>query len=273
MRVHVPTADDYDEIYRRRRSVTILDKIAAQVVRDPAITNLDCTGFLGPGDRKHYRDLLKVSISAKRPATLLDLGCGTALLGPWLAERLGLDFVGVDFSPVAIALASSAALRRNTIRKKFVTASFEATGLRANSVAAVFSLDALYLASNPAAALREARRVMSPGGPLLFTYFVDSKTKHSWPQLVRSAGFDTVSIVDVTASWRRYMWEKHQRRWKQRDKIAAELGDRAGAELSVSASMLGLGGRRSYIGSTFRYLHHAIKSTIHKSEKGRVSPA
>jgi ubiquinone/menaquinone biosynthesis C-methylase UbiE len=272
MSLHVPTADDYDEIYRRRRSVTILDKIAAQVVRDPTITKLNCTGFLGPGDRKRFRNLLKVAISAKRPATLVDLGCGTALLGPWLAERLGLDFVGVDISPVAIALASSAAPRRSTIRKKFVTTSFEATGLRANSVAAVFSLDALYLASHPAAALQEARRVMTPGAPLLFTYFVDSKTKHDWPQLVESTGFDIVSIADVTGNWRRYMCEKHQRRWKLRRKIATELGERAGAELSVSASMLGLGGRRSYIRSTFRYLLHAIKPTIRPPERRRSYP-
>ncbi len=271
MSVRVPTADDYDEIYRRRTSVTVLDKIAAQVVRDRAISKLNCTGFLGPGDEKRYRDLLNVSMPAKRPATLLDLGCGTALLGPWLAERFGLDFVGVDFSPVAIYFASAARSRRITVRKKFIAASFESTGLRSNSVAAVFSLDALYLASDPAGALREAHRVMSPAAPLLFTYFVDSQTKHEWPKLVRRAGLDIVSIVDITDSWRQYMRKKHQRRWKQRREIARELGERASAELSVSASMLGLGGRHSYIDSTFRYLLHAIKPTIRRAEKRRIS--
>jgi|SRR5215469_19925 len=257
MSSRLPTPDDYDEIYRQRTCITILDKISAQVVHDPTITKLNCTGFLGPGDREHYRDLLDSSISERRPGTLLDLGCGMALLGLWLAEQLGLDFVGVDFSSVAISLALGATSRR-TIRKSFVTASFESTGLTNNSVAAVFSLDALYLASDPAAALWEARRVMKQGAPLLFTYFVDSETKNDWPQLVQTAGFDIRSIANISNSWRQYMQEKHSCRWKHRRRIMKELGYRAEAELSVSASMLGLGGNRPYISSTFRYLLHAV---------------
>src|ERR1700674_486521 len=100
-----PTPDDYDRIYRRKRRITILDEIAASVVGDPEITELKCTGFLGPGDRDHYRDLLNRSIPQTRPVALLDLGCGTGLLGAWIADQLRIDLVGMDFSPVAISMA------------------------------------------------------------------------------------------------------------------------------------------------------------------------
>jgi ubiquinone/menaquinone biosynthesis C-methylase UbiE len=254
----VPTAKDYDQIYSRKRHLTILDEIEAGVVGDPEITGLRCTGFLGPGDREHVRDLLARSMASPNPSgALLDLGCGTGLLGAWMAAQLQADLVAIDFSPVAISIARRLAAGYKSIKKTFQVASFDSTGLEGRSVAAAFSLDALYLAQDPGGALKELQRIMMPGAPLVFTYYLHSRDRLDWLQLTKDAGLTVLAVADLTATWRARMKEKHLRRWAHRDAIKKELRQRANPELSVTASMLGLDGRPSYIESTVRYLIHA----------------
>ena len=259
MNSRVPSPSDYDGIYRRKEHFSILDEIEAGVVGDPDITKLKCTGFLGPGDRNRYRDLLSRSMARGHRATLLDLGCGMGLFGAWMAEQLGADLIGIDFSPVAISLARRFASQVEITRKTFMVGSFDSIRLDDCSVAATFSLDALYLSEDPVVALREVHRVMMPGSPLLFTYFVEPQVKHDWALLARNTGFDNVSVTDVTRVWREHMQKKHLRRWARRQEIRKKLGPGADSELSVTTSMLGLNGKPAFIESAFRYLLAAIR--------------
>jgi len=260
MNSRVPTPEDYDRIYRQRTRSTILDKIVAGILRNPRITRLNCTGFLAPGDPENYRETIRQWMPKHaRPTALLDLGCGSGRLGVWLAQQLGLNLVGVDFSPVAISQARRLTVDSMRNKETFLVASFDSTGIQGRSIAAAFSLDALYLATDPHAALREISRVLVARAPLIFTYYINSDSQHDWPRLTRTAGFDVISVADCTESWRTHMREKHKRRWRRRRALQKELGQRAVGELSVTASMLGLGGRPSYISTTFRYVLSAIR--------------
>jgi SAM-dependent methyltransferase len=259
MSSRAPTPQDYDQIYRQRTRFTILDKIAARVLRNSRISRLDCTGFLAPGDPENYREAIRHWIPPYRPATLLDLGCGSGRLGVWLAQQLGLNLIGIDFSPIAISQARRLKIASLKNKETFLVAPFDSIGIQNSSIAGAFSLDALYMATDPLAALREVRRVLLPRAPLIFTYYINSDSQHDWPRLARTTGFDVVSVAECTESWRRHMREKHKRRWRRRRALEKELGQRAVSELSVTASMLGLGGRPSYISTTCRYELRAIR--------------
>ena len=256
----VPTAEDYNRIYTRKQRPTILDKIEEGVVDDPEITALKCTGFLGPGDRDYIRDLLRNSLIKPNGAgVLLDLGCGTGLLGAWMAAQLRADLVAIDFSTVAISIARRLTADYETVKRTFRTASFDATDLEDRSITAAFSLDALYLANDPMASLKELHRVMVPGAPLVFTYYLHGQDRLDWSQLTREAGLNVLAVADLTANWRTRMKKKHLRRWARRHAIKKELGQDALPELSVTESMLGLRGRASFIESTVRHLIHASR--------------
>jgi ubiquinone/menaquinone biosynthesis C-methylase UbiE len=93
---------------------------------------------------------------------VLDVGCGTGLLGAWVAERVAPDghVVGIDPLPLRVALADSkhprlrAQVGRAEDLSAFADASFDALYL--NSV--------LHWVPDQPRALAEALRVLRPGG-------------------------------------------------------------------------------------------------------------
>ncbi len=117
--------------------------------------------------------LLGLMVAVLHPApgsTLVDLGCGLGGPGLWLARATRTRLVGVDWSPTAVRIAGErSADWLPPGRARFRTGTFEATGLTTASADTVISVDALALAPDPHAALTEVRRVLRPGGRLLFT--------------------------------------------------------------------------------------------------------
>jgi SAM-dependent methyltransferase len=95
---------------------------------------------------------------------VLDLGCGTGIVARLLRDRLGAGtrLTGVDASAEMIAHARTLApeidwREANAMKLPFADASFEL----------VVSQQMLQFVPDPAAALREIRRVLAPGGRLV----------------------------------------------------------------------------------------------------------
>ena len=78
--------------------------------------------------------------------------------------------IGVDFSAEAVAQAQvAAAARRPPVGATFAVGDLASTGLPDASVDAVLCIDAIQFARDPAAAYREIRRVLVPGGRAALT--------------------------------------------------------------------------------------------------------
>jgi hypothetical protein len=148
--------------------------------------------------------------------------------------------------------------RRNAARRRLLCTDF--TDLRSvgdEAAGAAFSLDSLYLATDPAAALRTLTRVMVRGAPLFLTVYSPSGRANGQPHYARprewraalsGAGFTGCSIEECTAAWREAMRVKHRLRWEHRDEILQELGSSLGsAELSVTRAILGIGCRSTLV--------------------------
>jgi ubiquinone/menaquinone biosynthesis C-methylase UbiE len=95
---------------------------------------------------------------------ILDLGCGTGIIARLLRERLGggARITGLDVSPPMIAKARSLAPELewhegNAMALPFADHAFDV----------VLCQQMLQFVPSPAAALREAKRVLAPGGRLL----------------------------------------------------------------------------------------------------------
>jgi SAM-dependent methyltransferase len=166
---------------------------------------------------------------------LVDLGCGRGGPGLWLARALSAYLVGIDFSPVAVELAARRAPGfLGSGRAEFRLAAFDRTGLADASIDAAVSVDALPFAADRVAALREARRILVPGGRLAATVRVHPGGRGDWPAMAGSVGLmveDSLVNREHDGFWRRL----HTSWLECEAQLRAELGDRAAGNLIVEA--------------------------------------
>lgn len=139
-----------------------------------------------PGGEAHTRRMLAL---AKLPegARVLDMGAGAGEAVA-LSRNWGLDALGLDREPRG----------GNVARGDFLHAAYPD-----GSFDAVLSQCAFFVSGDQAGALREARRLLRPGGTLLLSdvFFEDPVG------LLRAAGFEIAHAEDMTALWREYYLE------------------------------------------------------------------
>jgi predicted TPR repeat methyltransferase len=123
-------------------------------------------GYRGPA--LLFKAVLAVRAAARKPAffrSAIDLGCGTGLAATAFAGEVD-HFIGIDLSPRMIEKARSTGL----YAQLEVTDMLE--GLRGRPDASadlVLAADAMVYVADLAPVLREASRVLAPGGLLAFT--------------------------------------------------------------------------------------------------------
>ena len=100
--------------------------------------------------------------------SVLEVGCGTGQIAAELLRRdPSLAYVGVDLSPEMLELAR-ARLTAYGPRATLRTAAAAAIPADDDSVDAAFGVDVLHHVPDRVAALRELRRVVRPGGRVVF---------------------------------------------------------------------------------------------------------
>jgi arsenite methyltransferase len=138
-------------------------------------------------EREHV-DVAKQVIAAMqlRPGErVLDLGCGNGWATRLIAQaNAGVQAIGIDASSKMIARAE--ALHSNTIRARYEVCTFEKIDFKDGHFDRVFSMEALYYASDLGQAIRECFRVLKPGGSVetLVDYYAESHASEPWAKVM-----------------------------------------------------------------------------------------
>jgi SAM-dependent methyltransferase len=224
-------------------------------LRSPVIRRVDASGFVTEDllSRLLHR-LQRYRVNAS--STLVDLGCGSAGVSLWLAERTSARLHAVDADALSVGRASRRARDyRLAHAPTFDCAPFETTWIEASLAHAIISIDALHLATRPLAALLEAHRILASNGVLSFNVYVsdDDPGAASWVRTLESAGFAMLDIDDQTHVWRSVMTARHRARIEHAALLTRQFGERLVApELAISRTMLGLDYGPSLIANTRR---------------------
>ncbi len=104
-----------------------------------------------------------VQAELKTAATVVDIGCGTGLMSIGLRDRAAL-VIGVDSSPAMLTRA----LGRRRIDEP-IKALANAIPMKARSADGAIVAAILHLHADPGSVIREALRIVKPGGPIVVT--------------------------------------------------------------------------------------------------------
>lgn len=168
--------------------------------------------------------------------TVLDVAAGTGDLGFLAAERIGDEgrLITTDFSPEMVEVARRHGESRGIANAEFRVLDAEDMDLQDDSVDTVVSRWSYMLMADPAAALRETRRVLKDGGTLAFSVWM-TPDRNMWAavpgmtlvqrghmpppepgapgifamgeedrvrELVTGAGFEDPRLEELTFEWR-----------------------------------------------------------------------
>ena len=110
---------------------------------------------------------------------VMDAGCGLGGCAVWLARHRGCHVTGVNITPYQVAAARELARRAGVSGSvEFVEADFADTGLPGGAFTVVWALESSVHARDKGAFLREAHRLLRPGGRLMISEYMlrDSPT-------------------------------------------------------------------------------------------------
>ncbi|HMM44181.1 MAG TPA: methyltransferase domain-containing protein [Candidatus Macondimonas sp.] len=101
---------------------------------------------------------------------LVDAGCGIGGTSIWMAENRGADVTGVNISPEQLARARKlVAARHLQDRVRFVQRSYIDTGLPDAQFDGIYGMESVSYAIDKRDFIREAYRLLKPGGRLVIT--------------------------------------------------------------------------------------------------------
>ena len=112
----------------------------------------------------------------------LDIGCGNGYTVRWAAGGDStVKAVGIDVSAKMVAKARDLSPQPNT---RFIHAPFPLPLLRAETFAAIFSMEVFYYLPNLTWGVLSAARLLAPGGRFacVVDYYEENEASHSWPQ-------------------------------------------------------------------------------------------
>jgi ubiquinone/menaquinone biosynthesis C-methylase UbiE len=115
-------------------------------------------------------DWLVEKVDPQPGQTVLDIAAGTGDLGFHLAERVGQEgrVISTDFAPEMVDVARRFGEARGLTNVEYRVLDAESMDLDDDSVDGVVCRWGYMLMADPAAALKETRRVLRGGGPLVF---------------------------------------------------------------------------------------------------------
>ncbi|MGN6586371.1 MAG: class I SAM-dependent methyltransferase [Solirubrobacterales bacterium] len=155
------------------------------------------------GDVRPYYESMRAIAGAVPDSTIVDCPCGAGAAFRALEPGKEVRYVGVDLSPSMLRRARKRAAKCGLEQIELVQADATEVPLPSGCANLFLSYWGLHCFPDPAAALREAARILKPGGRLVGSTFVKGDDTLRQRLLVRpgSGDFGTVGTAEQVTEW------------------------------------------------------------------------
>lgn len=234
----------YKQYYQFEERSEWMEKIWAGALGEQYPAGLDQYGYLTLNDLAVIAEKAGTSPGDK----LLDIGCGKGGPGLKIAEQLHLQLTGIDIIPEAVDQANAfKAQFELAYPAHFQIGGFMDIPVADHSMDCIISIDSLWAAPDKIQALASIKKVLKPGGRLIYT---------SWDLLAQ----DPIELLSLsglkflhrqeTPNWKAYQQKVYAGILKYKEELDTEMG--AGADMllyeaQASPQYLDLSVRRIYV--------------------------
>jgi ubiquinone/menaquinone biosynthesis C-methylase UbiE len=233
------TADVFDLAHGTTAPGEIMDRMAREAYGDDYPEGVEPYGMSTLWTLRTFVTKLELPTNG----VVVDIACGRAGVGLWVARAAEANLIGVDWSPVGVAAAAQRATDWLPAgRARFQVGDLVATGLPDGSADGALCADGIFFAADRIAAVQEVRRILRPGGRYVFTAdeAADGRPMAvpDWRPIIEAGGLEVVERIEVPL-WRDQLARTYQLWLENLDEIRAQLGEESANALKQEAETVG----------------------------------
>ncbi|MHA2123181.1 MAG: class I SAM-dependent methyltransferase [Promethearchaeota archaeon] len=173
-------------------------------------------------------DLLNIAknLNLRPGKKLIDLGCGRAGPGLWLARETGANYVGIDLSENAIKQAKQHLVDfKLNGTAEFQVGNMYSLNFPSDSFDGAVSIDALSFVPEPLAAISEAARILCSKAYFVFTTWENESSDRikDYRPYLRKSGFE-IKLYNEIPDWKQRQREVYQKTLELKDVLIKDMG-------------------------------------------------
>ncbi|MDX1798667.1 MAG: methyltransferase domain-containing protein [Candidatus Lokiarchaeia archaeon] len=205
--------------YKQKKS-QIVKEIFLKIYRNDYPEELSIDSFVTMTDLRNIVKYLKI----KPGETFLDIGCGKAGPGLWIARETNANYVGIDLSEVAIDLAKKLIPEFGLENKAEFHVMNISSAIFPNSYFdGAVSVDTLTYIQDKAKSISEIARILRSDASFVFTFWETPTTLNDYRPILQESGFEIIIYTEIL-NWKQRQYEVYKKIIESKDILIREMG-------------------------------------------------